>query len=194
VIAKLRNRRFFSLADSNVAIREIGHAAQRSRDAASGDQPACAVQEIERPALKKLPVEPYVYAQWKEAGSASTTTSKSSGINYSVRTRCCARRCGHGSRRAPSRSSIAAIGSRLHMRSSSDRRHTTVREAHAEQHRRYADWTPERIRRQAGEIGRNYRGADRDHPARALSHPEQGFRAAVGNHPAGQELCPRPGW
>src|SRR5258708_8915687 len=40
-------------------------------------------------------------------------SSKSSGIITRCRTRCCARRCGHGSRRAPSRSSIAAIGSRL---------------------------------------------------------------------------------
>src|ERR1700676_1165218 len=49
----------------------------------------------------------------RNAGSASITTSKSSGIITPCRTRCCARRCGHGSRRAPSRSSIAAIGSRL---------------------------------------------------------------------------------
>jgi hypothetical protein len=41
------------------------------------------------------------------------------------------------------------------MRAPSDRRHTTVREHMPSSHRRYADWASERIRRQAGEIGRN---------------------------------------
>jgi len=66
-----------------------------------------------------------------------------------------------------------------HMRSSSDRRHTTVREHMPSSHRRYADWTPERIRRQAGEIGRNT-AALIETILRERSHPEQGFRAAVG--------------
>ena len=42
-----------------------------------------------------------------------------------------------------------------HVRSSSNRKHTTVREHMPSSHRRYADLTPERLRRQAGEIGRN---------------------------------------
>jgi transposase len=46
-------------------------------------------------------------------------------------------------------------------------------------HRRYADWTPERIRRQAGEIGRNT-AALVEIIMRERPHPEQGFRASVG--------------
>jgi transposase len=46
-------------------------------------------------------------------------------------------------------------------------------------HRRYADWTPERIRRQAGEIGRNT-AALIEIIMRERPHPEQGFRASVG--------------
>jgi transposase len=65
------------------------------------------------------------------------------------------------------------------MRSSSDRRHTTVREHMPSSHRRYADWTPERIRRQAGEIGRNT-AALIEIIMHERSHPEQGFRAAIG--------------
>jgi transposase len=72
-------------------------------------------------------------------------------------------------------------GSRVavHMRSSADRRHTTVREHMPSSHRRYADWTPERIRRQAGEIGRNT-AALVEIIMRERTHPEQGFRASVG--------------
>jgi transposase len=65
------------------------------------------------------------------------------------------------------------------MRSSSNRRHTTVREHMPSSHRRYAGWTPERIRRQAGEIGRNA-AALIEIIMRERSHPEQGFRASVG--------------
>jgi transposase len=46
-------------------------------------------------------------------------------------------------------------------------------------HRRYADWTPERLRRQAGEIGR-HTSALVEIILRERTHPEQGFRACVG--------------
>ena len=46
-------------------------------------------------------------------------------------------------------------------------------------HRRYADWTPERLRRQAGEIGPGT-SALVDVILRERRHPEQGFRACIG--------------
>ena len=58
-------------------------------------------------------------------------------------------------------------------------RHTTVPDHMPSAHRRYADWTPARLRREAGQIG----------PATAhlvelilatKPHPEQGFRACLG--------------
>ena len=70
-------------------------------------------------------------------------------------------------------------GIAAHIRSSSNRRHTTVREHMPSSHRRYADWSPERIKRQAGEIGRNTATLI-EIIMRERSHPEQGFRAAVG--------------
>src|SRR4029453_14765563 len=66
-----------------------------------------------------------------------------------------------------------------HLRSSSDRRHTTVREHMPSSHRRYADWTPERLKRQAGEIGRNTATLV-ELILVEKTHPEQGFRACVG--------------
>ena len=46
-------------------------------------------------------------------------------------------------------------------------------------HQRYADWTPERITRQAGEIGPKT-SALVEIILRERAHPEQGFRACVG--------------
>ena len=66
-----------------------------------------------------------------------------------------------------------------HVRTSSNRKHTTVREHMPSSHRRYADWTPERIRRQAGAIGR-HTSALVEIILRERTHPEQGFRACVG--------------
>jgi transposase len=65
-----------------------------------------------------------------------------------------------------------------HLRSSSDRKHTTVREHMPSSHQRYADWTPERLKRQAVEIGRNTATLV-ELILTEKSHPEQGFRAGV---------------
>jgi transposase len=135
--------------------------------------------DIERPTLKKLPVEPYLYAEWKECRV---------GLDYHVEVERHYYSVPHALLRETVWVRIAAStievfhrGNRVaaHMRSSSDRRHTTVREHMPSSHRRYADWTPERIRRQAGEIGRNT-AALVETIMRERSHPEQGFRAAVG--------------
>jgi transposase len=46
-------------------------------------------------------------------------------------------------------------------------------------HQRYADWTPERIQRQANETGPNA-SALVEIILRERTHPEQGFRACMG--------------
>jgi len=66
-----------------------------------------------------------------------------------------------------------------HVRSSSNRQHTTIAEHMPSSHRRYADWTPERIRRSAAEIGRST-GILVDIILRERPHPEQGFRSSIG--------------
>jgi len=67
----------------------------------------------------------------------------------------------------------------VHVRSSSSRKHTTVREHMPSSHRRYADWTPERIQRRANEIGPKT-SALIEIILRERTHPEQGFRATIG--------------
>ena len=68
---------------------------------------------------------------------------------------------------------------RCHVRSSSNRKHTTVREHMPSSHRRYADWTPERIQGRANEIGPKT-SALIEIILREKTHPEQGFRATIG--------------
>lgn len=67
----------------------------------------------------------------------------------------------------------------VHVRSSSNRKHTTVRDHMPSSHQRYAGWTPERIQRRANEIGPKT-SALVEIILRERTHPEQGFRATIG--------------
>jgi transposase len=179
IIAKLRNRRFFSLVEINAAIRDLVTQLNARVTRHLGTSRCALFDEIERPALKALPVEPYLYAEWKQCKVSFDYHVEVERHYYSVPyallretvwVRITARTV-----------EVFHRGTRIaaHMRSSSDRRHTTVREHMPSSHRRYADWTPERIRRQAGEIGRNTATLI-EIIMRERPHPEQGFRASVG--------------
>src|SRR5271169_3504896 len=179
IIAKLRNRRFFSLAKLNEAIAELVTALNNRVTRHLGASRQGLFDEVERSALKRLPAEPYVYAEWKQCRV---------GLDYHIEVERHYYSVPHTLLRETIWARITARtvelfhrGKRVaaHARSSSDRKHTTVREHMPSSHRRYADWTPERIRRQAGEIGRNT-AALIETIMRERSHPEQGFRAAVG--------------
>jgi transposase len=179
IAAKLRNRRFFSLAEINAAIRELVIQLNARVTRHLGKSRLALFDEIERLALKPLPIESYLYAEWKECKVGFDYHIEVERHYYSVphtllRERVWVRVAAHTVE-------VFHRGSRVavHMRSSADRRHTTVREHMPSSHRRYADWTPERIRRQAGEIGRNTATLV-ELIMRERTHPEQGFRASVG--------------
>jgi transposase len=179
IIAKLRNRKFFSLVELNEAIR-VSLADLNNRPSRHlGASRRALFEEVERSALKPLPVEPYVFAAWKECGV---------GLDYHVEVEKHYYSVPHTLLREKVWARITARtvevfyrGKRVaaHVRSSSNRRHTTVREHMPSSHRRYADWTPESLKRRAGEIGRST-SALVEIILRERPHPEQGFRACAG--------------
>jgi transposase len=133
----------------------------------------------DRPALKLLPTAPYVYAEWKQCKA---------GLDYHVEVEKHYYSVPHALLRETLWARITARtvelfhrGNRVavHVRSSSNRKHTTVREHMPSSHRRYADWTPERIQRRANEIGPKT-SALIEIILRERTHPEQGFRATIG--------------
>ena len=65
------------------------------------------------------------------------------------------------------------------MRGSGNRRHTTVAEHMPSSHRRYANWTQERVRSRAAANG-PHTGILIGVILRAKPHPEQGFRSCIG--------------
>jgi transposase len=179
IVAKLRNRRFFSLAELNEAIAELVTALNNRMTRHLGASRRELFEALERPALKRLPAEPYVYAEWKECRA---------GLDYHVEVERHFYSVPHTLLRETMWARITARtvevfhrGKRVaaHVRASSDRKHTTVREHMPSSHRRYADWTPERLQRQAAEIGPKT-SALVEIILRERMHPEQGFRASIG--------------
>lgn len=65
VLARLRNRRFFSLDELNRAIRELLDALnERPFQKLEGSRRSV-FEQLDKPALGKLPAERYVYAEWR---------------------------------------------------------------------------------------------------------------------------------
>jgi len=179
IIARLRNRRFFTLGELNAAIRDCLAALNNRVTRHLGASRRALFEELDRPALKALPAEPYEYAEWAERRVGLDYHVEVEKHYYSVPHKLLREKV---SARLTARTvEIFHRGKRVaaHLRSSSNRRHTTVSEHMPSAHRRYADWTPERLRRQAGGIGPGT-AALVDVILRERRHPEQGFRACIG--------------
>ena len=70
VLAKLRNRRFFSLDELNAEVRECVATINANVMNKLAKSRRELLETIDRPALKELPSEPYRYAEWKRCGVA----------------------------------------------------------------------------------------------------------------------------
>ncbi len=65
ILARLRHRRFFSLADLNAAIRALLHDLNDRPMRGWGTSRRALYDQLDQPALEPLPAEPYEYAEWK---------------------------------------------------------------------------------------------------------------------------------
>ncbi|MEE9588863.1 MAG: IS21 family transposase [Hyphomicrobiaceae bacterium] len=179
ILAALRNRRFFSLGELNTAIRGLVDKLNRRMSRHLGASRHELFEKLDRPALKVLPQEPYEYAEWKKCKAGLDYHVEVDKHYYSVphtliRKELWARFTARTVEVFDNGKRVAA-----HMRGPANRRHTTVREHMPSAHRRYADWTPERIKRQAAEVGPSTEALV-DIIMRHKPHPEQGFRACAG--------------
>ena len=179
ILARLRNRRFFSLAELNAEIRqlrdELNMRVMRGYAASRADLFAT----LDRPHLQPLPGTPYAFARWKRARVAPDYHVEMDSSWYSVpfgliREEVDIRVCGeiveifHKGHRVAS-----------HLRCPGRRSHVTLPDHMPSAHRRHAEWTPGRMLAQAAKLGPSVTAfceavmADRP-------HPEQGFRTCLG--------------
>jgi transposase len=179
ILARLRHRTFFSLAEANAAIREL---LTDLNNRPFKKLPGCrrqAFETLDRPALKPLPSEPYVFAQWKKVRVNIDYHVEIDGHYYSVpyqlrgqqldaRITADTIECFHQRKR------VAA-----HVRSFTKGRHTTVASHMPRNHQDYADWTPQRLIRWAAKTGPKT-AAMTEAILASRQHPQQAFRSAMG--------------
>jgi len=179
LLARLRNRRFFSLAELNQAIRELLEDLNRRVTRHLGASRRQLFEELDQPALKPLPSQAYEYAEWKQRRTGLDYHVEVAKHYYSVPYALARQKL--WARITDRTVEIFHKGKRVaaHMRSSGNRRHTTVAEHMPSAHRRYAQWSPGRIRCYAATTGPNTEILV-DVIMRNRPHPEQGFRSAIG--------------
>jgi transposase len=180
LLGRLRHHKFHSLAELNHRIAELLHHLNELRPLRRlGVTRRQLLEELDRPFLRPLPIEPYVFAEWRARRVGVDYHVDIDRHFYSVPYR-------FARQQIEARITLRTVeiffkGERIaaHQRISSNGKHTTVPEHMPSSHRRYADWTIERIRRETAAIG----------PSTALlcdlileqrPHPEQGFRACLG--------------
>jgi transposase len=181
LLGKLRNHRFFALQELNVAVHEHVTAINAKVMKRLNKSRNELFATIDKPVLKALPAERYIYAEWKRCTVAPDYHVEVDLHYYSVSFRLL--RESIDARYTDKTVELFHKGIRVasHTRSYLPYKHTTISEHMPSHHRCYAEWNPARMLRMAGNIG----------PAtvalfeaimKARAHPEQGFRSCLGIH------------
>ena len=179
ILARLRHRKFFGLAELNTEIRRLLEDLNRRPFKKLPGSRRSQYEALDRPALKPLPAEPYTYADWLKATVHLDYHVDVERHHYSVPyqlydkvvdVRLTERtvECFYKGQRVAS-----------HRRSQEPHRHTTVAEHMPPAHRHYAEWTPERLAHWARQSGALTMQAVEAIMGSRL-HPQQGFRACMG--------------
>jgi transposase len=179
ILARLRHQRFGSLVALNAAIAVLLADLNARPMRRLGVSRRQLFEELDRPALGALPVEPYVYAEWRRRRVGLDYHVDIEGHYYSVPHRLLREQV--DARITARMVELFHRGERVavHVRGGQRGRHSTQTEHMPKAHRRHAEWTIERISQEAAAIG----------PATAAltalilqsrPHPEQGFRACLG--------------
>jgi transposase len=179
ILAALRHRTFYTLAELNAAIAELlvklndrvmRHVRESRRSL---------YERLDRPALKPLPATPYEFAEWKQVKVNIDYHVSYEDHYYSVpylltgETLWC--RATHRTVELLHKNKRVAS----HARSFVKYAYTTNPEHRPASHRAHLEWTPSRLIQWGGTIG-PHAAALVEHVIRSKPHPEQGYRSALG--------------
>jgi transposase len=179
IIAVLRDRQFFSLAELNASIRELLERLNNRPFKKLPGSRRTRFETIDKPALKPLPTTPYEYTNIGFARVNLDYHIEASGCLYSVPFQYARKQVEY--RQTSKTIEVFLLGRRIasHPRLWIKDSRSTLTDHMPSTHRLYAEWTPQRIIEWATKTG----------PATAqLVHqimdrrryPEQGFRACLG--------------
>jgi transposase len=180
ILARLRDRRFASLAEANAAIAEcVAVINDRPFRKMAGSRRSW-FEELERPAMRPLPPTRYEFARWRVGLKVNIDYHVESNRHYySVPYQLVGSRV--DVRATASTVEVFCASRRVasHRRDDTPGRHSTDPAHMPESHRRHAEWSPSRI----------VAWAERTGPATAAlaesilasrPHPEQGYRSCLG--------------
>jgi len=179
ILARLRNETFFSLEALNERIAELRVDLNDRQMRVYGASRRELFQRLDKPALKALPVEPFVYAEWKTARLNIDYHAEIDHHYYSAPYPLVHEQV--EARLTATTIELFHKGDRVasHARSYVRGRHTTNPEHMPKSHREHRDWSPSRILHWAATIGPKTREL-----AEAIlaerRHPEQGYRSCLG--------------
>ncbi|MDJ0915964.1 MAG: IS21 family transposase [Desulfobacterales bacterium] len=179
ILARLRDRQFFSLPQLNRAIAELLPELNSKPFQKLPGSRQSMFESIDRPALKPLPAQVYQYAQWKKATVNVDYHIEVARHYYSVPHTLIKKRidvritdttveCFYKGKRVAS-----------HIRSHHKARHSTIKEHMPKSHQKWAQWTPDRFIRWAAKIG-PYTTRMIGRILNSRPHPQQGFRSCLG--------------
>ena len=179
ILAAMRHRKFFSLAELNDAITplldRLNHRRFRKREGTR----ASLYASLDRPALRPLPAEAYAMANWKTVRASIDYHVEIDHHYYSVPYPLAGQRL--EARYTATSVEIFDAGKRIasHAYSTVLYHHTTITAHMPKSHQAHLEWTPSRMIHWAGTAG----------PATAevvqtilesRPHPEMGYRACLG--------------
>jgi transposase len=179
ILAALRHRTFVGLTALNQAIRELLERLNRRKFRKLDTSRYELFERLDRPALKPLPEEPFIFGEWKKARVNIDYHIEIERHYYSVpfqlmheqveaRIRSATVEIFHKSRRVATHARSSVVGG-----------FSTLPEHRPPQHRHYLEWTPERLMDWAGKIGPSAAGVV-GHILESRRYPEQGYRACLG--------------
>jgi len=181
ILARLRNRTFFSLRELNEAIREeldkLNHRPFKKLD---GSRVSC-FKEMEQKELLPLPAERYELVQWQKAriniDYHVELFKHYYSVPYELREQVKEVYIRYTERTVEVLCGNKRVAS--HLRDDTKGRHTTVKKHMPESHRRYLEWSPSRIINWAKQTGESTVQIIEGIMNRR-KHPEQGYRSCLG--------------
>ena len=179
ILARLRHRRFFSVAELDIAIADLLPALNNRPFKKLPGSRQDAFDALDAPYLRPLPESAFVFAEWKKATVNIDYHVEYDGNYYSV-----PHALIHQAvelRITRNTVEVLAKGRRVasHLRSARKGHYTTLAEHMPAAHRAHAEWSPGKLLTWAASVG----PSTAELVKRLLmekTHPEQGYRSCLG--------------
>lgn len=189
ILARLRNHTFHSLAEANHEVARLREELNDRRFQKLEGTRRTRYQELDRPALRPLPAEPYTYTEWKKARVNIDYHVEVDRHYYSVPHQYLRKSVLVGITATTVEILLAGKRIAAHARSYRAGSYTTQWDHRPQSHQRHLEWSPDRLIRWGVAIGSST-GALVQKILESRPHPEQGYRSCLGLMRLGKQYSP----